>query len=318
MKRSFHILLIFTLLLSVVHAKTETMAERKQRIERKYLQERAELVQGDAEVPAEMAVGDEEVLDSEKFKEPQVNLQRQEPGAVMPPPRRPRPRPRKEAANWLLEVEDTESTDPYANPYAWDATTEDDTKKKPARATTEQLRRDAYSAETRRGSWFTRRTDSTGQGSFDNTQQGSSFGTTRGTSPYSTVEGRGLFGQREQDRQTTPSLFGNAAGSSRTKPFGVDTRQEDPFKTKFSRRSGTTRRSDATTEARRNGYTPYKSPFQSQTQRSAQQPWGATTSDNQEFQKKNTFEAWKKKSPQQLDPTRDDAFIDGLMPKVHH
>ena len=318
MKRCIQILMVFAFLLSVVCAKTETMAERKQRIERKYIQKRTVFVQGDAVVPAEKAVGEEEGFDSEKFKEPQVNLQRQEPGAVMPPPRRaPRPRPRKEAANWLLEADDSELADPDANPYAWDASAEDDTKKKPARATTEQLRRDAYSAEMRRDSWFSRRTDSASTGSFDT--QGSAFGTTQSqdTSPYSSTVGRSLFGRREQDGQTTPSLFGNSADSSRTKLFGVAPSQEDPFKSPFSRRSETIRGSNAS-DARRSSYTPYKSPFQTQSQRSSQQSWGATTPKKQEYQKKNTFEAWKKKSPQQLDPMRDGAFIDSLMPRAHH
>jgi hypothetical protein len=289
------------------------MAERKQRIERKYLQERAELVQGDAVVPAEMAVGEEEILDSEKFKEPQVDFQRQEPGAAMPPPRRaPRPRPRKDAGNWLL-AEEPEQDDPYANPYAWDAAASDDAKKKPDRATTEQLRRDAYSAETRRASWFSRRTDSTGQGTFDT--QGSSFGAAQpGANPYSTTGGRGLFDRRqEQGGQTSPSLLGNP-GATRTKPFSSAPGQEDPFKIKFPYRTGTT--GSDTGDARRQGYTPYKSPYPAQTQRSPQQPWGGTSRNKQEFQKQNSFEKWKQKSPQQLDPMRDDAFIDDLMPKI--
>ena len=313
MKRLIQILLLAAMLVPVVaRARTETMAQRKQRIERKYLVERAEFVQGDVVVPSDQAEGEEEILDSEKFKEPQVNLQRQEAGtATMPPPRRPRrPPPRQANRNWLLaEEEDPALTDASSSPFAWDTSAESKPKKKAA-LSSDRLRRDSYysNTSTRRDSWFTPRTDSTISSSFDT--RGSSFGTTqsKSTSPYSSTVGSGLFGQQRQEESS--SLQGTLS-PLHANSFG-DTTAQDAFKTQTPFQTGVSRADKASRT--RQGYTPYKSPYSAQP--TQQQPWGGTTTPKeQEYRKQDSFQKWKKTSSKELDPMRDDAFIDANMPK---
>ncbi|MEA2067874.1 MAG: hypothetical protein U9P12_01625, partial [Verrucomicrobiota bacterium] len=118
MSRAVQILLLAVLLPMVGSAREETLEERKQRITRKYLRERVNVSQSDMVVPGDLPE-DERVLDSERFKEPEMDLQRQQPGAMpLPPPqRRPLP-PKKSDSNWLLDSIEEEETDPYADPFA--------------------------------------------------------------------------------------------------------------------------------------------------------------------------------------------------------
>ena len=101
MKRNVQILLLIACMVPLlVQAEEETMEERKRRITRKYLRERMDITYSDEVVPG-ADVESDDVLASEKFKETEVDLQRQEPGAVLPPPMR-QPAPRTENRNWLL------------------------------------------------------------------------------------------------------------------------------------------------------------------------------------------------------------------------
>ena len=119
MKRSILILLTAAVIAPLFsHAAEETMEERKRRITRKYMRARTTITQSEWVVP-ELSVEDKEVLDSEKFKGPEVGLQRQEPGMMPPPPAPRRPLPSAEDRNWLLAADPESSpADPYADPYA--------------------------------------------------------------------------------------------------------------------------------------------------------------------------------------------------------
>ena len=47
------------------------------------------------------------------------------------------------------------------------------------------------------------------------------------------------------------------------------------------------------------------------------QQWGgATAPAGGQLPKPDSFQKWKENSYKKLDPTRDDAFIDALMPKI--
>ncbi|MCF7817497.1 MAG: hypothetical protein K9M54_06425 [Kiritimatiellales bacterium] len=312
MKRNLQILLIATLLLPMLGtAREETKEERKQRITRKYLREHTTIQQSDAMVPEE-SPEDLQITDSERFKQPEIDIQRQEPGTMMPPPPQPRrPLPSAEDRNWLL-AKDPELTDPYADPFSLQDSTATEPKKSTDWTTWETGRETEPQTESR----FDRRNynadnqqpsgtyDSRRQGllnprapipfSSDGTQQDSPFTKSSGMSTRSPYTANGLDLSRDktltplinQGRLQTP--FPRDTGSSSDRSFGSDSQQ-------------------------RNGSIPYISPIQ--TQRNQQQQQGTYGTPQQEYQKPDPFKKWKEQNPTKFDPMRDDAFIDELMPK---
>jgi len=325
MKRSVQILLLFACLAPLcVDAREETMEERKRRITRKYLRERMDITYSEEVVPGASAE-DEDIRASEKFKEAQVDLERQEPGAAMPPPVRPPPAPLVGNQHWLLS-EESETDDPYANPFApEDPYAVDDPfapkepKNEPRKTDWTAWGRDRDSSpypDTQRESRFNRRD----QGSFSEQQPGNYDSTRQGIfGPYdpraSSVEGvRPGFPQQEarafgspagQDpsrgktfnpifnQERRQSLFPHAAGSSTDRSYG----------------SGPQR------QPRTGGYVPYKSPYQTQREQ-RQQQWGSYSEPKQEYRRPDTFQQWKEKNPPRFNPTRDDAFVEEMMPKT--
>ncbi len=100
------------LFLLVSHAGAEeTLEERKQRIMRKYLRERIDIVSSGLTVDTG-EIDDESVKDSEMMQVEDLEFERHEGGVVMPPPRQaPRPLPSQQENWWSeTEVEELESS----------------------------------------------------------------------------------------------------------------------------------------------------------------------------------------------------------------
>lgn len=290
------------------------MAERKARITRKYLQERVEISQGEIVVPDAAAEAEEEdVLSSEKFKDAQVDLQRQEPGTRMPPPSAPRPRPRAAAnRNWLLADAPEEEEDANANPFSLKST-----KAKPAKQTDWSAwgtERDASSPYTitetgNRFNW--RNSGTTRQGGLFGSQEASTEGLQPGfqSQQYPGTEGSSLFGRQQQGYQNPYSTGGLDLSRGKT---ADPTLNANPFLRTPARSADPSSRADT---RKQQGYIPYKSPFQTQ-RNQQQQQWGGTTEPSQEYRKKDPFQKWKEQTPLRNDPLRDDAFITEMMPKT--
>lgn len=289
------------------------MEERKQRIMRKYLRERTHLAQSDVMVPVD-APEDEAVVDSERFKQPQVDLQRQEPGAPMPPPTPRRPRPPAEDRNWLLAV-DPLLEDPYADPFS--PTDPAETPKKQEDWTTWGAERDSPSfGGVQRDSWYDRRSQGT---AAEQTQRYdprafSSEGNQPGFQQQEPVTGGfpGVFGRQ----QTGSSAYTSGAlDLSRDKIFN-STLNQGRLKSPFPRDSAQSedRSFGSGSRMKSQGYIPYKSPYQTQREQQQQQ-WGGRNQPGQEYKKQDSFQKWKDKNPTPFDPTRDDAYIDEPMPK---
>jgi hypothetical protein len=310
MSKTVQILLLAVLLPMVGNAREETLEERKQRITRKYLRERVNIAQSDMVVPGDLPE-DERVLDSERFKEPEMDFQRQQPGAMPPPPRQRRPMPQKNDSNWLLDTIDEEESDPYADPFA--ASKSKDSKKEYGSMFGGRQEGSARS-ENRFGSpgydpYASRRRFGSGYGSEADpraTQQGSSFDRTF-------QDGR--YGQPGRDAQTdihgrpkgTTASSGASLGAQRT--FGSSPESgllQTPFPRIDSSETDPTRRPGA-----KGTYSPYKSPYQTRREQQTQQGAGGQERQ-QEYKKPDAYQQWKDRS-KAWDPTKDDAYLDDLM-----
>lgn len=116
MKRNVFVLLTAAVVLSVLNmARAETMAERKQRIMRRYMRERQDIMQSDFGVP-EAVQEDSRIVESEQFKELPLDFKRQQGGVVPPPMARPLP-VQQEERNWWLETPEVEE-DLFADPFS--------------------------------------------------------------------------------------------------------------------------------------------------------------------------------------------------------
>jgi hypothetical protein len=309
MKRCVQILLITLFLFPLISfAREETMEERKQRITRKYLRERTNLALSESMVPVDESE-DENIVDSERFREPQVEFKKQEPGGAMPlPPRRPVPQ--VENRNWLM-AEEPSIEDPYADPFA-PKEAEEKSKGQDAWARREQEQESSPYDRTPRESWYQRRNpDSSTQQNpsrYDPNNQGAFFSRNpqifspgsmqpgspqqSGLKPFSSgkldLSRDHIFNPgMDQGRLKNPALRGGAPSEDRT--FGSDSMLK-----------------------KQGGYTPYKSPYE--TRREQQQGGGGIRQPRQDYQKPNAFQQWKDQNPTRFDPTRDDAFIDEVMP----
>lgn len=317
MKQSVQILLLIAVLLPALsRAREETMEERKQRITRKYLRERAEITYSEMAVP-DVEAENSEVLASEIYKQPQVDLQRQEGGAAIPRPPMRRPVPRVENSNWLL-AETPEIEDPYADPFAvQDANSE--SAKKSDWTSWGRDRSSSFYNDQQTERRFNRRTDyeSTSQ-SFFNPRDPRSATTERFSSGFQ-QEGSGFLNRSQYgQQQESPLLYSSER---------LDLSREKTSKTTFTRnrlQSPYQQEAQSRSEpsvfglgapSKTEGYTPYKSSFQIQ-QEQRQQEWGGSSRVQPEFQKLNTYQQWKEKKPVKYDPTSDDAFIQEMMPKT--
>jgi len=296
------------------------MEERKRRITRKYLRERTVLAQSEWMVP-EAYADDEAVLNSEKFLEPEVDLQRQEPGMAPPRPPQRRPMPQAQNSNWLLDVDPLQD-DPYASflapakkteekPQAdWSAWGNNQKASPSAGAQSDSLFYQRDAADEQPSSTF----DLMRQGKF-NPQDSRAFsaeGMPQGFpqnpalgSPYQSYQSgiqnpysaSGLDLSRDR-------AYNSPQNSGRLRsPYSLNSQADENGK--FG--SGA--------QQRKGGDTPYKSPYQIQREQRQQQGGGYRKPET-EFRRQDPYQKWKEQNSNRLDPTRDDAFIDELMPKA--
>ncbi len=314
MKRSVQILLLFACSVSLLaEAREETMEERKARITRKYLQKRVEIAQGEMVVPDAAVENEEDVLASEKFKDAQVDLQRQEPGVRMPPPSAPRPRPRAAVnRNWLLADAPEEEEDPAANPFSLKSTKAKSTKQTDWSAWgTERDASSPYTITENESRFNWRSSGTSRQGGLFGSQETSTKGLQSGFQPqqYPGSEGSSLFGRQQQGYQNPYSTGGLDLSRDKT----VDpTFNQNPF---LRTPAQSTDPSSGADTRKQQGYIPYKSPFQTQ-RNQQQQQWGGVTEPTQKYRKQDPFQKWKEQNPQRNDPLQDDAFITEMMPKT--
>ncbi len=320
MKKSVQILLLvacFVPLLGV--AREETPEERKQRIMRKYLRIRSSVVLSDLQVPEESAE-EPDVADSERYQEPQVDFERQQPGATLPPPAAPRrPPPRKtEDRNWLL-AEEADPADPYGDLdgaqqgaeleawTSWDFRDDAGSSRRKPLPSSESTQVDLRNSR-RRPSLLDMRTPEV------STPQGQTF---RSVYPEEKTGG-GLFGRQPESRsvygesnpfQKTPSTTqpdiptfdtprsrsSSQLGGSENRKFGSDHR---------------TFGSDAKKE-QSSGFTTYRNPYENQ-QNSTR--LSVPQEQQQEYKRSNPYQKWKN-NRQEWDPTKDDAYLNELMNK---
>lgn len=309
MKRSVQILLFATFMVSVFSAVgEETIEERKRRITRKYLRERMDLTYSDEVVPGESAE-QEEVLASEIFKEPQVELSREEPGATVPPPRLPPPQMETENRNWLLS-EPTETADPFADPFAVkDA--EDEPKKNDW--TTWGTEREPLPYGSRRENRFNGRN----QEAYPEQQSQS----------YSPWRQNGVFNPRAPVEESVQQQYPQQRNSYARPYDGINSTQESGYDSTFSRRPQqqnpfSRETSPSSTQSfvpelkpRAGSYTPYRSPYETQREQRKNQ-WNSYGAPEQEYRRQDPYQQWKEKNHSPFDPMGDDVFINETVPKL--
>ncbi len=306
------------------------MEERKRRVTRKYLRERMDITYSEMAVPEAEAEG-EEVLASEKFQQPQVDLKRQRPGAARPlPAQRPQPQ-QMENRNWLL-AEDPEMADPYADPFAReDPFARDDP------FADSFIRRDSEGAPEKEAGWATWGREREGlpfggaarEGQYnprgDNFpygQQSGIYGPTKQEtfSPHdpraSSVEGSWRGFQQQEDQSSIPFVGKDPSRGTPSNPSFNQGRFQSPFPQKSAPALDRSFGSGSQQEPRSRGYVPYKSPYQIQRDQQKQGQWGGYIEPRQEYQRPDAFQQWKARSPAPFDPTSDRAFVDEMMPKT--
>ena len=303
MNKLVQILFFIALIPMLGMAREETMEERKRRVTRKYLRERMDIAQSDMMVPEELAE-DFQITDSEKFKEVEIDLQRQEPG-TMPLPRPPRrPAPLAENNNWLLidtELED----DPYANPFDTTDTQSKDNYWEMWGGTANETSRDKNMRREQRYDPY-----STREKEYDPRAQARSEQGLFKSSPSSTDRsGSSVFGNRQSifGRQQNESI-GGELGAQGMRTYGSDP-DNGLLASPFSR----TKEPEPSRSLESQRYTPYKSSYETERQQ-RQQQWGKQEVPKQEYKKPDSYQQWKDRS-KAWDPTRDDAYLDELMEK---
>jgi hypothetical protein len=337
MNRNVYVLLIAAILASVLNAaRAETMAERKQRIMRKYMRERQDIVQSDFGVP-DATQEDARVAESEQFKEPQVEFQRQQ-GGVAPPPAT-RPAPVQQERNWWLETAEMEE-DPYADPFSskTDAAEESadfwspwgSREDSPAYGGTYGQQRDERQDDTYSGSL---EESSVYGGAYDQQRDGRRGDTYPGSwSAYGTQSeyGTGSSGSgtmydgytsrraptsRESDRNSV--LYGQQQPGTRGTDSGwglnsVDRYGSSPsselLQSPFPPSSAT---QDWSSQNEAPGYTPYRNPYE--VQGDEQRRSGGNLPPQQpQYSRPNNYQKWKDNN-KAWDPTSDNSYLDELM-----
>ncbi len=293
-------MLLFVLLFPVVgSAREETLEQRKQRITRKYMRERATISDSDMLVPTDL-VEDERVTDSEDFDQVKVDFERQEAGAMPPPPPpSARSQPRRTNRNWLLDDADPEmedGSDPYADPYAdayadpyedayadpyadpsdagnkddyWSLWGGDNAEDDPSESTADN--RDRYDPRDSYG-----QTDAWGNTKFSREEQGVRSG-------YSSKGAMGFFGNNPYGSSLDSGALYTPAS------FKAEIRGSEG-----SRWGGTENK------------TPYESPYRQQKnlQREQRRTWSPRP-QQPEYSKPNSYQQWKSKNAE-FDPSKMD------------
>jgi hypothetical protein len=291
MNKTVQILFLIAVLPMLGSAREETLEERKKRITRKYLRENMNVVQSGMVVPEDVEE-DEQVTDSEQFKEIEVGFERQESGVQMPPPPRQRPVPLQTSENWLL-------TDPELDedPYATDGGVESEndywslwggrpSEERPPEASRRQQAYDRYSSQSRANE--TRDQGILGSRSLESGRTS-------------------LFGEREST--TLPGNFGDQGsfGNQGSRAYGSSP-ETGLLNTPFPQQ----RRSEPDQSRESQQYVPHKSPYQYDYQQRRQQQ--GIQQPQIEYTKPDSFQQWKDRN-KTWDPTGDDAYLDELMNK---
>ncbi len=282
MTRLVYILMITAVAASFcLDAAGETMDERKQRIMRKYLRERQDIIQSDIALPVAGAE-DLQVLDSEKFRQKNVDLSREQ--GVTPPAPIVQPIPVQVRKNWMFP-DDASEFDPNADPFAMD--------------TGEDLQDD-------RRDWLTEWRERQQERATQRvTEPATTYDYTSGRSTYSSSDSRyGYSGQ--QDRPAGYSSYGATTRpggnygyrSYGESPSGMLKLPDTPVSPYNTQRSSTP------------GYTPYGSSYETrQEQRRLQR---VQPPKQEEFSRPTPYQQWKSDN-KDWDPTADDTYLDDLM-----
>jgi hypothetical protein len=336
MKRNIQALFIVAFIaaaLSVV--KAETMEERKQRIMRKYMRERQDIVQSDLGVPENVQDQDDlRVAESERFKEPSLEFKRQESGLTSRP-MAPRPAvPVQAERNWWLETAEMEQ-DPYADPFSSARDSEEESKERwspwgsrddeSVYAQQQDEQNDTYSG-SREGSfisgdaagqqWNRRRYETyPGNRSAFGMQNDPRYGSSLPGTAYDgyTTRRSATFGENER----MPGYYGRQAGGTRgtdadwTLDSGGRYRPSQstgllqPSLSPYSVSPGLTSQDQAT------GYMPYRSSYQIQ---NARQRRSADNLQPQQtpYMRPNNYQKWKDNNTT-WDPSSGNTYLDELM-----
>jgi hypothetical protein len=332
MKRKVQILLLSAFLVpALCSAGEETMEERKRRITRKYLRERTEMTYSDEVVPADEA--EDEVTDSEKYRDLQVTLKAEEPGVQMPAPA-PRPAPRTENRNWLL-AEPEEAEDPYADPFSVrDAGDEPEPEDRPAWG--EQSESDFYYDTLREETSRRRRFGS----AYEQQPAGRSMPQEDSGYPARMPSGEAVPGARPEtggiyDPAVQPEAYSPYYAQPRTAPYsssGIYSRGTEPQDQRYAvpnaqpgssgmptYKSPFARAPEQQPQQTWSGNTPYQSPYRTQyeqRQRQWQQQWGQDDESGRAYRRQDPFQQWQRRSTAPLNPMGDDAYVDEMMPKA--
>jgi len=318
MKRGIHIVLMLVCLVPLLSsAREESMEERRQRIMRRYLRNRSSIAQSDLEVPVPRT-DDELLAETEQRKKSQIDLQRQEGGSSMPPPPPPRrPPPMTQNRNWLLDI-DPLVTDPFAP-----ANDTQETPDKKADWTTWGKEDDSPYGGVKYESWFNRKKkeEPVVNGNRSGSSQEGIYPARGGYNPFSF--GGNSFGSQQKETVPpggNPGLFGRKQESSfGSRGLSQEQRndlnqQQGILQSPFMRRSGGLPGSESKGQQ---GYVPYKSLYETrseQQKKKQQQQWGGQTQQENEYQKVNPYQEWKKRTSV-YDPAGNNAFINEHMPK---
>jgi hypothetical protein len=338
MNRSVYVFVTATIIVSVLNgAHAESMVERKQRIMRKYMRERQDIVQSDLGLSAAVEE-DARVVESERFKELSPNFERQK-GVTMPRVIQPnQPVPVQSERNWWLETAEMD-TDSFANPFS--------------------SRTDAEEGSTSSWSPWGRREDSSIYGNAYGQQRDGQDETYSGRREDSSVYGDAYGQQREGRRGDTypgawsaygmPGESGNrSSGSGMT--YGGYTTRRAPASRENDRSSGfygrqqteprgtggawginsggrygsapssglpqspfppSSTAQDWNSQNQIPGYTPYRSPYQDQG--GEQRRSGSNLQPQQpQYSRPNNYQKWKDNN-KAFDPTSDNSYLDELM-----
>lgn len=319
---------ILALVLNVAHA--ETMAERKQRIMRKYMRERQDIMQSDLGVP-DAAQEDARVVESEQFRELSPKFERQKGGAMMPVVQPNQPVPVQSERNWWLETAEMEG-DPFANPFSSKA--------------------DAGEGSTSSWSPWGRREDSSVYGDAYGRQRDGRGGTYSGSREGSSSQQREGRGDNYPDTWSAYGMPGESGNRSSGSGMTYDgytsrrvpaSRESDRSAGFYGRQQTDTRGTDSawglnsvdrygsapssglllspfpssstaqdwSSQNQAPGYTPYRSPYQ--IQGDEQRRSGSTQPPQQpQYSRPNNYQKWKDNN-KAWDPTSDNSYLDELM-----
>ena len=333
MKLNVFALLIAAVLLSLPNvARAETMAQRKQRIMRRYMRERQDIMQSDFGVP-EAVQEDSRIAESEQFKELSPDFQRQKGGVAPPPMARSLP-VQQEERNWWLETPEEEEN-LFADPFS--------------------AKTDAKEESTSAWSPWGKRDDSSAYGNAYGQQRDGQDDTYSGRREQSTVYGD-AYGQQRGDTYPgawsaygVPGESGNRSYGSGMTYDGYTTRrvptsrERDQMPGYYGRQQLETRGTGPgwtldsggrynsspalglpqsslpsptdtrgwSSQNQTPGYTPYRSPYQ--TQGNEQDRYGGNMqSQPSPYTRPNNYQKWKD-SNKAWEPASGNVYLDELM-----